>query len=137
MASTPAWRSGHSPRRIPTLLFFLLASPSVLDLAAAADAPQCFFPDGSVDKDGVVCDVNQAKASGGASGCCSKFDSCYGNGLCLNDWNNATIWYRNSCTDKTFGNAMWLLQWFVKRDAIRRRDATMCKPRSQIGYGVT
>lgn len=104
MASKSTWASSHSQNRIPTLLFFLLASSSVLDLAAAADTPQCFFPDGTVDSKGVVCDVNQAKASGGASACCSSMDQCYSNGLCLQDWNNATIWYRNSCTDKTFGS---------------------------------
>lgn len=67
--------------------------------AVAAEQARCYWPDGSLDTTGYVCNTTAAE-NGGASPCCLHNDACYESGSCFQDWSGIT--YRQSCTDPTW-----------------------------------
>ncbi|KAH7065332.1 hypothetical protein B0J12DRAFT_639881 [Macrophomina phaseolina] len=81
-------------------MFFIMLQLLIFVLSAAAvDQPRCYWPDGSLDTTGYVCNVTAAE-NGGASPCCLHNDACYESGSCFQDWSGVT--YRQSCTDPTW-----------------------------------
>ena len=80
----------------------LLLLTSVLCTALSVRAiseRRCYFPDGSIDTDGYVCNQTAA-ANGEGSACCLHNDACYQTGTCFQDWSGVT--YRQSCTDQSW-----------------------------------
>jgi hypothetical protein len=69
----------------------------IILIVSTLGASQCYWPDGSVDSDGVPCN------STGASACCSAGSQCTSNKLCVVD-DPVAGWeyYRGSCTDMTW-----------------------------------
>jgi hypothetical protein len=76
------------------ILFFAAFVTLALPAAAAA-APQCFYPDGvTVEPNHTPCNTTVTN-----SACCLPQDACTADGLCLG---TANFNYRGSCTDKTW-----------------------------------
>lgn len=69
----------------------------LLGLFQIAATQDCFFPNGSKDPNGRICDVEAVEA-GGHSACCNANDACYSDGTCATTQGN--VGYRASCTDK-------------------------------------
>lgn len=64
-----------------------------------ADAPTCYYPDGSISPKDTPC--HSPSLGGGASACCNAFDVCLDNNLCLAQGGSELI-TRGSCTDRTW-----------------------------------
>ena len=64
-----------------------------------ATEPRCYFPDGSIDTAGYICNTAAAE-TGGVSACCVHDDACYESGTCFQDWSG--VMYRQSCTDPSW-----------------------------------
>lgn len=64
-----------------------------------ANAPTCYFPDGSVASRDTPC--NSYATSYGASACCAYQDVCLDNHLCIAQ-SGAEVISRGSCTDRTW-----------------------------------
>lgn len=85
--------------------FSLLAASAAFAALAAVAAAQddtrqrCYFPDGSIDLEGYVCN-GTAAATGAGSACCLHDDACYASGVCFQDWSG--VFYRRSCTDPNY-----------------------------------
>ncbi|KAJ9643117.1 hypothetical protein H2199_004641 [Coniosporium tulheliwenetii] len=77
----------------------LLAAIFLFQYTIAQDQPRCYYPDGSLDTDGYVCNTTAVRI-GGHSSCCRHDDACYASGTCLQDWSGVT--YRQSCTDSSW-----------------------------------
>lgn len=77
----------------------LLAFLFFFQYTIAQDQPRCYYPDGSLDPDGYVCNTTAVR-TGGHSSCCRHDDACYASGTCFQDWSGVT--YRQSCTDSSW-----------------------------------
>lgn len=81
------------------LLVFVAGTVTLSSAVLAQSNERCYFPDGSVDVEGFVCN-STAAASGRGSACCLHDDACYESGACLQDWSG--VFYRRGCTDPTY-----------------------------------
>ena len=89
--------------------------PAILFTSLAAAA--CYNPDGSLDTDPAAQPCNQVV--GTQSMCCNTNrttggtppDTCEPNGLCLNRYNGAPLYWRGSCTERSW-NSPYCLKGF-------------------------
>lgn len=66
------------------MLWVLILSLALFLLNACShiivEEPSCYFPDGNIDYQGMVCNLTAVKTQKSASPCCRHFDQCYEDG---------------------------------------------------------
>lgn len=86
-----------------TNTFFSLQSLSTSLLLFASlttfSSATCYEPDGSIIQDDTSCD-----STAEASYCCGTGWSCLSDGICMIEQQAATVYYRGSCTDKSWSS---------------------------------